>query len=51
MIAATGRKLFLTPANYLYMCRLYKTILLKQKTKITTNMNKLKGGVGTLGDT
>ncbi|KAH0571621.1 Dynein heavy chain [Spironucleus salmonicida] len=51
MMEATGRKLFVTPANYLSLVRLYRTVLLTQKGKIMYSLTKLQGGVGTLLDT
>lgn len=45
MAQQTGRKLFVTPANYLNFVRRYTQIFLAQKKKIEDKINKLSGGV------
>ncbi|EFO63728.1 Dynein heavy chain [Giardia lamblia P15] len=51
MELASKRKVHVTPAGYLSLVRLYRDILLQQRHKITSDINKLKGGINKLMET
>lgn len=45
MAQQSGRKLFVTPANYLNFVRLYCQVFCQQRDKIQNKINKYSGGV------
>ncbi|TNJ27094.1 Dynein heavy chain [Giardia muris] len=51
MEMASRRKVYVTPAGYLMLVRLYRDILLGQRRRITSDIDKLKGGINKLMET